>query len=434
MQFVRITYDERIQLVEIAILKGLLAMRILFVTPYVPSPIRVRPYNLIKFLSISHEISLVSLLCDEYEREMVHDVAKYCASVDIVPLPKRQAYRNCLTALPTLTPLRVAYYGSPGFVECIKRVVRERAIDLVHGELIKVFPSLQNALAQANIPFLYDSVDCISWYLQQQWSLSRNPLHKAFVYTELKKMRRYELQSLSHTDQVVITSAHDRDCLIALGGRPHHINVVPNGVDTDYFIPPVAPRERDSLVFCAKLDYYPNSQAILSFCREVLPVIWGRRPQVRLAIVGNNPPQVVRDLSADSRIMVTGFVPDIRPYLGKASVALAPLQVAAGMQNKVLEALAMGTPMVVTPGACRSLQVEHGIHLLIADGIQPYSEAVLKLLDETDLAENLGCTGRQYVERNHSWMAAANTLSELYQAIAAMRDKRERILDASLAQ
>jgi polysaccharide biosynthesis protein PslH len=407
-------------------------MRILFVTPYVPSRIRVRPYNLIKSLSASHEISLVSLLCDEYECEMVYDVAKYCATVDTVPLPKRQAYVNCLTALPTLMPLRVAYYKSIDFVECIKRVIGDRDIDLVHGELIKVVPALQNVLAKANIPFLYDSVDCISWYLEQQWRAARNPLHKGFVYTELKKMRRYELQSLEKCDQVVITSAHDRDCLVALGGRQQHINVIENGVDVDYFTPPVAPRQKDSLVFCAKLDYYPNSQAILSFCREVLPLIWERRPQVRLMLVGNNPPQAVRDLSTDRRITVTGYVPDIRPYLGKASVALAPLRVAAGMQNKVLEALAMGTPMVITPGACRSLATRHRTHLLVADGATSYAESVLQLLEVPQLAQRLGSAGRQFVEDHHSWTAAAAALDRLYQEMKTAKMQNGRDLETAL--
>src|SRR5215467_5399500 len=109
-------------------------MRILFVTPYVPSHIRVRPFNLIKSLSVSHEVSLVSLLCDEYEREMVQDVANYCASVDLVPLSKLQAYTNCLLALPTLMPLRVAYYKSRTFAHYVQQVIHERAIDVVHGE------------------------------------------------------------------------------------------------------------------------------------------------------------------------------------------------------------------------------------------------------------------------------------------------------------
>src|SRR5581483_881248 len=139
---------------------------------------------------------------------------------------------------------------------------------------------------------------------------------------------------------------------------------------------------------------YPNAQAILMFCRDVLPLIWERRPQVRLTIVGNNPPASVRALSEDARIIVTGYVADIRPYLGRASVALAPLLVTAGMQNKVLEALAMGTPIVATPAACRSLQVKDGIHLLIAEEASLFARAVLRLLEEQQLVEQLRVAGR----------------------------------------
>lgn len=392
-------------------------MRILFVTPYIPSCIRVRPYQLIKALATSHEISLVSLLCDEYEQALVPEIADFCVSVDLVPLPKWRAYTNCLYALPTLTPLRVAYYRSSAFAKRILEVARQRNIDVVHGELIKVAPSLHVLLAQERVPVVYDSVDCISSFLQQQYHAERMPLKRAFVYSELKKMQRYEPRSLHDFAAVVITSGHDRELLIKLGEQPEHIHVVPNGVETDYFTPLLTPRETDSLVFCAKMDYEPNSQAMLVFCREVLPRIWEQRPQVRLTIVGNNPPPAVRELSADTRITVTGYVSDIRPYLGSASVALAPLLVAAGMQNKVLEALAMGTPLVATPGSCRSLQVSHGTHLLMAEGTLAFAEVILRLLADAPLAERLSKNGRYYVEKHHSWQHSADVLNAIYRAV-----------------
>ncbi len=404
-------------------------MRILFVTPYVPSPIRVRPFNLIKSLSALHDISLVPLVCDEYEREMLQDIANYCISVDPVYLPKWLAYANCLQALPTMTPLRVAYYKSSEFARRIVQVMNEWAIDVVHAELIKSVPALQAVLAQENIPVLFDAVDCISAYLEQQCKLARSPLEKAFIYTELKKMRRYEPRVLSALNRVVITSAYDRDYLIALGEQPDHIQVVKNGVDTEYFTPPTSPRAKDSLVFCAKLDYYPNSQAVLDFCQNVLPLIWKQCPQVRLTIVGNGPPASVRALSIDNRISVIGYVPDTRPYLGGASVALAPLKVAVGIQNKVLEALAMGTPLVATPASCRALQVSDGKHLLMAEEKQAFADAVLKLLEDPFLAQNLGIAGRQYMKEHHGWMDAANTLSDLYHELVSGQGQRERIRD-----
>jgi sugar transferase (PEP-CTERM/EpsH1 system associated) len=408
-------------------------MRILFVTPYVPSRIRVRPFNLIKSLSALHDISLVSLQCEAYERELVTEVAQFCVSVDLVPLPRRMAYGNCLLALPTPVPLRVAYYRSPALLGRMRQVIREREIELVHGELIKVFPALQAVQAQAALPVLYDSVDCISWYLQQQWYAARSPLRKAFVYTELQKMRRYERLALRAFDRVVITAQHDADRLRALGEDVQHIEVVPNGVDTSYFTAPVSPAQTDSLVFCAKLDYYPNAQAIVAFCRETLPLIWEQSPRVRLTIVGNNPPREVVALGLDGRITVTGSVPDVRPYLGRAAVALAPLQIAAGMQNKVLEAMAMGLPVVATAASCRSLGVKHGRELLVAEGGRANADAVLGLLANRQLAHELGRAGRRYVELNHSWEATAQRLSELYQALLEQRDQRAQARHSVLA-
>src|SRR2546426_12269597 len=194
-------------------MERILSVRILFVTPYVPSRIRVRPFNLIKSLSAMHEISLVSLLVEDYERELVKDVEPYCVSIDLVPLPKWQAYANCLLGLPTLTPLRVAYYRSPAFARRLKEVIHRQNIDVVHGELIKVVPALKVVLADANIPILYDSVDCISWLLQQELETTRNPLKKAFVYSELQKMRRYEQRALTDFHQLIITASSDRDYL-----------------------------------------------------------------------------------------------------------------------------------------------------------------------------------------------------------------------------
>jgi polysaccharide biosynthesis protein PslH len=418
----------------------ILSVRILFVTPYVPSRIRVRPFNLIKLLSPMHEISLVSLLVEDYEREMVKDVEPYCVSVDLVPLPKWQAYANCLLALPTLTPLRVAYYRSPAFAQRIKEVILRQNIDVVHGELIKVVPALKAVLASANIPILYDSVDCISWLLQQQLETTRNPLKKAFVYSELQKMRRYEQRALVDFHQLIINALSDRDYLLsalpqgainrAPPGQAQHIEVVSNGVDIDYFACRDGPRVVDSLVFCAKLDYFPNAQAILHFCEQTLPLLWKYRPQVRLTIVGNNPPQSVRALTLDERITVTGYVPDTRPYLGAASVVVAPLLVAAGMQNKVLEALSMGMPIVTTPRCSRVIGVEDGKHLLVAEGPQAFAGAIVKLLDDPQLAQRLGKAGRQFVVEHYSWPDAVDTLVRLYNEIALTARQQQPAMDS----
>ncbi len=400
-------------------------MRILFVTPYVPSRIRVRPFNLIKSLSARHDIVLVSLVVDDYERAMVKDIEEYCVSVDLVPLPRWQAYAHCLLALPTLEPLRVAYYRSEAFTQRIKEVIHRENVDVVHGELIKVVPALKAALADESIPVLYDSVDCISWFLQQQMDTTHNLLKKAFVYSELLKMRRYERSVLAAFEQVIITSAFDLDRLQSFTGQLDNIGVVSNGVDTDYFTPRSGSQVAYSLVFCAKLDYFPNVQAILNFCKNTLPLVWQQHPQVRLTIVGNNPPKAVRALAVDERITVTGYVPDIRLFLGTASIALAPLMVAAGIQNKVLEALSMGLPTITSFRCACALGLEDGVHLLVAEEPQAYAEAITRLLDDPVFAERLGRAGREFVIERYSWANAAETLNRLYDAMALVPKHQE---------
>jgi sugar transferase (PEP-CTERM/EpsH1 system associated) len=354
---------------------------------------------------------------------MAKDVARYCASIDLVPLSGWRAYFHCLRALPGTMPLRVAYYQSSSFVQCLVDVAHTRKIEIVHGELIKVIPALKALKSHVNLPIIYDSVDCISSYLQQRHIFASSPLQRTFIASELKKMQRYEAYALREFDRVLITSEHDRALLSTLitaqegCGGFDHVQVVPNGVDTSYFQPVYEAREDDSLVFCAKMDYYPNVQAMLVFCRDVLPHIWALRPHVRLTIVGNNPPPTVKALAEDQRITVTGYVPDIRPYLGRAAVALAPLLVAAGMQNKVLEALAMATPIVATPASCRALQVKDGVHLLIAEGAAPFAEAILRLLEDRKLAERLQRAGRVYVEAHHSWQHTADLLCSMYHSV-----------------
>lgn len=409
-------------------------MRILFVTPYVPSRIRVRPFNLIKALAKEHEISLVSLLVDGYERTLVKDIEPYCVSIDLVPLRKWQAYANCLRALPSAVPLRVAYYRSNAFVQRIREVIQRRRIEVIHGELIKVVPALKAVQQEEHIPVVYDSVDCISWFLQQAMETAHTPLKKLFLYSELQKMRGYEQRELLAFDQLVIASPSDRERLEQLIGRATSIQVVSNCVDTDYFAPADVVRRPNSLIFCAKLDYFPNAQAILHFCKQILPLVWQQLPDVRLTIVGNNPPPAVQALQSDQRIKVTGYVPDTRTYLGTATVALAPLLVAAGTQFKILEALAMETPMVTTPRCSQALGTRDGLHLLEAETPQEYAQAVVKVLTQPRLSRRLGYMGRRFVMEHYSWAGAAHTLNELYRAALAKQRKlaAEPALSSSL--
>ncbi len=191
--------------------------------------------------------------------------------------------------------------------------------------------------------------------------------------------------------------------------------VLPNGVDLDYFSAPAGPRDPATVLFAGKMSYQANVAAASDLATDIMPHIWQQRPDARLSIVGKDPPARLLALSSDSRITVTGFVPDLRPHLSRATVAVSPIRYGVGIQNKVLEAMAMTTPVVSTPQATIALQAQAGRDLLVAGDPQSIAEAVLMLLADEELRRRIGHAGRCYVETHHNWALVAEKLDTVYQ-------------------
>ena len=195
--------------------------------------------------------------------------------------------------------------------------------------------------------------------------------------------------------------------------------------ETGFF--PKNPVSSPTVVFTGKMSYHANVAAVLYFAREVLPYIWASAPDVRFQIVGKDPPEAVRQLAADERIQVTGTVDDLRPYLAQATVAVCPALYAVGVQNKVLEAMAMGAPVVSTHAGCAALAAEEGREILAADGEEGLAAAVLQILSDSALAERVAAAGRRYVETHHSWEAGARRLVEVYERAGSQAGTGEEL-------
>jgi glycosyltransferase involved in cell wall biosynthesis len=195
------------------------------------------------------------------------------------------------------------------------------------------------------------------------------------------------------------------------------VAVVPNGVDLEYFRPIAGPREPATLVFSGKMSYHANVSAALYFAREILPLVRAARPEVRLSIVGSNPPRAVQALASDPAVSVTGHVPDMRPYLGSATIALCPITVKVGIQNKLLEAMAMGIPVVSTNVGAQGLAAVPGRDLLVAANPHEFADHICRVLADDELAERLGRAGRHFVERHHRWETATRALEVYMEAI-----------------
>jgi glycosyltransferase involved in cell wall biosynthesis len=193
------------------------------------------------------------------------------------------------------------------------------------------------------------------------------------------------------------------------------VTILPNGVDLDYFVPHTpARKEPATLVISGKMSYHANVTMTLYLVQTIMPLIWAKRPEVKLWIVGKDPTHEIQALTANSSITVTGTVSDIRPYLQQATVAVAPLTYGVGIQNKILEALSCGIPVVTTPQAVSALSVVPGREVMVAQDPGVFAEQVLQLLADPQQQQRIGQAGRLYVEEHHRWENIAAQLEGAY--------------------
>ena len=187
--------------------------------------------------------------------------------------------------------------------------------------------------------------------------------------------------------------------------------MIPNGVDVSYFSPTEISASADpSIVFLGRMDYFPNIDGVCYFAENVLPLIRKKLPKVEFRVVGSNPTRKIRKLEQTPGIVVTGHVPDVRRYLQGGAVAVAPLRIARGTQNKILEAMAMGIPVIATPNAAKGIQAVAGRDLLVAETPHAFAEHVIRLLQNADVRRTLSETARKQVEKGHMWPASMKIL------------------------
>ena len=434
-------------------------MRILFIVPYTPNPIRVRPYEFVRaLLRRGHAVTLAALWTSPAEQDDLNRLAQMGAHVLAEPMPAWQSARNSLAALPASDPLQAVYSWQPALFRTLRTLVQEQHIDAIHVEHLRGSRYGLELLAhlQSNPtrpPVVWDSVDCISHLFAQAAAQSRSTKGKLMTRFELPRTQRYEARLIRTFDHTVVTSTIDRAALLALAqqhGDPSsrsgtrsgsraardvaaNVDVVPNGVDLEHFAycgP--AQRHANRIVFSGKMSYHANVTAALHLVDEIMPLVWAQRPDAEVWLVGKDPAPELRALAekhtgtgvasgaTGGRVVVTGEVPAMQDFIQSAAVAVAPLLYGAGIQNKVLEAMACGAPVVASPQASQSLAAVPGQDFLLASGAAEFAAAILTVLGSVDLRADLGRAGRRFVEQNHSWDSAVAQLEGIYTRCAAL--------------
>ena len=396
-------------------------MKIAYIVPYVPNLIRTRPYNLITQLSsLGHDVTVFTLVTNEQDLTDVQTLKSKCVEVRHHFQPAWRSILNSAFAMPSNQPLQAVYSWQGGMARQLSKRVSQKEFDVIHVEHLR--GSRYGLFLKSRFPsspVVWDSVDCISHLFQQASTQSRSFFGKFITRFELHRTEKAEGNLICAFDRVLVTSSADRNALLKLtpaGKRPSQISVLPNGVDLDYFHPnPEIQRDPETILFSGKMSYHANISMVRYLVADVMPRIWKSRPSACLCIVGKDPPVDIRELEKDQRITVTGTVDDIRPYLWRATVSVVPLLYGAGIQNKILEAMATGTPVVTTSKALSALYAETGRELFVADTADDFSQAVLELLENRDLQWTIGGAGAFYVRSNHNWSSISARLTDIYQ-------------------
>ena len=401
-------------------------MKILFVVPYVPNMVRVRSYNLIcNLVAQGHEVTVATLYSSEQDLADLKVLESKVQRVIAYPLSRWRSLWNVTWAVPSRIPLQAVFCWQPQLIDSLTQLVssNDTSFDVVHVEHLrgtKYALALREAVQHNHIPIIWDSVDNITHLFKQSSVQSKRWMNRWITRFELGRTARYEAWLPDQFESVLVTSPVDRQAFIDLrngqaiqGG----IQVLPNGVDLHYFSPDnhVA-RQPETLVVSGKMSYHANITMVLFLVKEIMPLIWQQIPEVHLQVVGKDPPGIIQALARNSRIEVTGTVPDLRPYLRQATLAVAPVPYGAGIQNKVLEAMACATPVIANTQAVSALTTKSGVEIILANNPAEFAQKVIDLLKDSEQRSQIGQAGLEYVRRCHDWGGIVNRLVDIYRS------------------
>lgn len=389
-------------------------MKILFLTSHFPyPPIRgdkIRVFNHIRELAKKHEIVLATF-AEPNDGRYYEGLKKYVKRIERVPLKKTKAYLNSAAAIFSQKPLEIAYYSSPAMRSVVAQMVDEESPDIIHTHLTRMAPY---ALAYPEIPKVLDICDSATLNYER-FLMYRGGLTSLMYQIEKTRTKEYESTVPYEFDANLVVSPHDRDFIAGLCPDAR-IEVITMGVDTAYF-KPAEKREENLIAFMGTMSYFPNVDAMHWFATDILPIIRRTIPRVKLNIVGSDPAEVIEELAGDQGISVTGFVDDVRPYVAGASVFVCPIRAATGLNNKIIEAMAMGLPVVATPEACEGIEVDDGVSVLYANDPMTFSERIIEVLQNPDFGKSIGSAGRKHVMEWFTWAKVGQKLEEVYEDI-----------------
>lgn len=385
-------------------------MRIFVLLPRVPYPLekgdKLRAFNQIACLSKHNKIHLCALNDTKVHPDATKILKKYCETIDIINLSKTCIYLNLVKGVFTNKPLQVHYFYNKKAQKAINRLVQKYRPQHLYCQLVRTAEYIKDS----KIPKTIDYQDVFSKGIQRR--LQYTPLYlKPVLKMEYKRLLKYETHVFDCFDNKTIISETDREFILHKDKK--NIHIIPNGIDSEYF----ASREEErkyGLVFIGNMGYPPNVNASEFLVNEILPLLEGQGVNIETYLVGASPDKKVQRLASE-KVVVTGWVDDVRDYYAKAKIFIAPMQIGTGLQNKLLEAMAMKTPCITSPLANNALGAMHDREIMVARSPSEYVNHIKTLLQNPGKAIEIAHNGHDFVLKNYNWEAVTDKLNSIIQ-------------------
>jgi len=389
-------------------------MRIFVLLSRIPYPLekgdKLRAFHQIKVLSEKHEIILCALnpLRNADKQKAFEQLQPYCRSVNFIDLPPGIRLVNILKSYFSGLPLQSGYFYSRNAAKKIKTLIREYQPDHLFTQLSRT----ARYLVDIPIKKTLDYQDAFSYGLKRRADKAGFLLKPVFRL-EYKRMEAFERDIFDRFDIKIIISEQDR----ALIPHPqnHAIVVIPNGVDMEFFHPLLREKKQE-IVFTGNMNYQPNIDAALFLAKEIMPMVWQRKPETRLLLAGASPHRKVRSL-AGKKIKISGWLDDIREAYATSAIFIAPMRMGTGLQNKLLEAMAMKVPCITTPMANDALKAKEKEEILTGSSARQLADALLFLLDNQQAGARMAENAFGFVKKNYHWSEATAPLEKLMREI-----------------
>ena len=407
-------------------------MNILYLCHRFPYPPKrggkIRPFNMIRHLhAAGHKVTVCSLARTESEAQEGAGIAEHCTAFQMGHVKERLQIARMLIRLPLATPSSMGYFYSPDLAAKVNLLLASQTWDLIFVHC----SSVAQYVEQVNtVPKILDfgDMDSQKWleyahYKSFPLSLGYTLEGNKMLWAEKRLARRFDL--CTATTRAEWQTLNDYNTGAAT-------DWFPNGVDAQFFSPGDGAYDADTISFIGRMDYYPNQECMQRFCDQVWPLLRAQRPQMKLLIVGADPSPAMTALGGLPGVTVTGSVPDVRPYIRSSALMVAPLAIARGTQNKILEAMAMAVPVVTSSVAAGGVDAEAETHLLVADKPAQIAAAVLRVTQNPAERQRLAVAGRERMLSHHAWPRSMQRLDGIIEG--CLRGHAQRAVQTQRTQ